>query len=278
MSAPVESLPEPSGAEPPANNTAPVEAEKGEAQQEDATAAQPQQQQVQTTFGVEVTDLSPQANEQNLREFFQFSGKILDIQMSMSPDGGHQARIYFEKQEEADTACLLTGAIIVDKQVVITNLFDGAAPPVMGKKAVDVISQMLSAGFILGKSTVDKLWEFDKKIGLSEKVKANMMSAKEKLNAFNEKHQIRQRASSFMKKVQGQVEGTIAKADDKFKFSEKFNSTAATVQSNENVQKVTNKIKFGFSTMSANISKVSNATTSKIKTQMNNNNNSGNKS
>jgi hypothetical protein len=274
MSAPpVETtLPEGSGPEaPPASAPA---AEKAQ-NEEGAPAAAPQEERV---FGVEVTDLSPQANEHNLREFFQFSGKIKDIQLSMSPEGGHQARIFFEKEEEAETACLLTGAIIVDKQVVITNLFDGAPPPVMGKKAVDVISQMLSAGFIFGKSTLDKLSDFDKKMGLSEKVKANMKSAKEKLNEFNEKHQIRQRASSFMKTVQTKVEGTIAKADDKFKLSEKFNSTASQVQANENVQKVTSKIKFGFSTVSANISKVSNATASKIKTQMNNNNNTNNTS
>lgn len=269
MSAPPVETTLPEGSPGPEAQEASVPAAEGAAQ-DGVAAAAPQEER---TFGVEVTDLSPQANEQNLREFFQFSGKIKDIQLSMSPEGGHQARIFFEKEEEAETACLLTGAIIVDKQVVITNLFDGAAPPVMGKKAVDVISQMLSAGFIFGKSTLDKLSDFDKKMGLSEKVKANMKSAKEKLNEFNEKHQIRQRASSFMKTVQTKVEGTIAKADDKFKLSEKFNTTASQVQANENVQKVTSKIKFGFSTVSANISKVSNATASKIKTQMDNNNN-----
>ena len=75
--------------------------------------------------GVQVTDLSPQATEQNLREFFQFSGKIVDVQLSMPPEGGHQAKIWFEKAEEAETAVLLTGAIILDQQVVISNLFAG---------------------------------------------------------------------------------------------------------------------------------------------------------
>ena len=104
------------------------------------------QEEQQEIFGVLVTDLSPQTTEVHLREFFKFSGQIKDVLLSVPPEGGHQAKILFEKQEDAETACLLTGAIILDQPVVIANLFDGAPPPVMGKKAVDVISTMLSQG------------------------------------------------------------------------------------------------------------------------------------
>ena len=220
-------------------------------------------------FGVQVTDLSAQATEQHLREFFHFSGKITDVQVSPAEDGLQQAMILFEKQEEAETACLLTGAIIIDRQVVIANISYGAPPPVMGKKAVDVISQMLSAGFVLGKSTYDKLSDFDKKIGLSERVKANIKTAKERLSQFDEKHQLGTKAKTFLTRARTSFEGAVQKADDKFKFSERFTTTSQTVQSNENVQKATKGIKYGFSTIAANISKVSNATSTKIKKQLN---------
>lgn len=216
-------------------------------------------------FGVQVTDLSPKATEGNLREFFQFSGKIVDIQLYMPPEGGHAAKIYFEKEEEAETAVLLTGAIILDQQVVIASLFGGEAAPVMGKKAVEVISLMLSQGFVFGKTTLDKLSDFDKRIGLSDSVKANLASAKLKLTKLDEKIQFRSKAKSFFKSV----EGKVSEADTRFKISETFTSTSAKVQENKSVKKVTKGMKYGFSTLSANISKISNATTSKVKQQLN---------
>ncbi|UPQ98724.1 RRM domain-containing protein [Chloropicon primus] len=215
-------------------------------------------------FGVQVTDLSPKATEHILREFFEFSGKITDVQLYMPPEGGHAAKIYFEKEEEAETATLLTGAIILDEQVVISSLFEGSAPPVMGKKAVDVISQMLSQGYLFGKTTLDKIGEFDKKMGLSESVKQNIAKAKEKLEGLDGKLQIRSRTSSFLKSVQGKLN----EADSKFKISEKFNSTSQKVSENQNIKKATKGMKYGFSTISANFSKISNATSSKIKQQL----------
>ncbi len=219
--------------------------------------------------GVLVTDLSPHATEENLRDFFQFSGTITGIELGVDAEGGHQAKIYFDKQESADTACLLTGAIILDKQVIISSLVDGAAPPVMGKKAVDTISAMLSKGFVFGKSTFDKVSNYDKKIGLSTKVKAKAAKGKEKLTKVDDKYQFTSKAKGLIKTM----ENKINEADDRYKFSEKVTSTAKNVKTsmggNKYVQKGTKGLKFGFSTISANLTKVSNATSDKIKQQMN---------
>ena len=235
------------------------EARDGAGQGEPSAAAAEAGQQVR--YGVLVADLDPKATEQVLREFFQFSGKITGIELFMQPEGGHAARIYFEKEEEAETAVLLTGAIIMDRHVVISSLFDGSPPPVMGKKAVDVISAMLAHGFVLGKSTLDRLSDFDKKVGLSEKVKANVAKAKTKLAEFDAKYQVGAKAKGLFNSFQEKMQ----LADGKFKISERFNTTSKKVSENQSVQKVKNSFKFGFSTISTNVSKVSNATSTKIK-------------
>ena len=140
----------------------------------------------------------------------------------------------------------------------------------MGKQAVDVMSLMLSKGYIFGKGTYDKLSDFDKRIGLSEGVKQKIGAAKAKLAELDGKIQFRTRAKSLLKTV----EGKLNEVDTKFKISEKFETTSKQVQSNNTVRKVSTGFKYGFSTLSANISKVSNATSSKIKQQINSKSNS----
>jgi len=251
---------------PPAAPSAPAAGEEvlgvpvtGQQEQEGEAAAK------DAAVGVLVTDLSAHATEANLRDFFQFSGTITGIEMSVDAEGGHRAKIFFDKQESADTACLLTGAIILDKQVIITSLVDGSAPPVMGKKAVDTISMMLSQGFVFGKSTLDKISTYDKKIGLSEKVKANVAKGKEKFAKVDDKYQFSSKGQALVKSLQTKVN----QADEKFQVSTRLKSGATSVKTkmdgNKYVQKGTKGLKFGFNTITANLTKVKNATQDKIK-------------
>ncbi len=94
-------------------------------------------------------------------------------------------------------------------------------------------------------------------------MKANVASAKAKFSKMDEKYQFTNKAKGLLKGL----EGKLSQVDNKFKISERFNSKSQNVKAsmgeNKSVQKVTKGIKYGFSTMSANISKVSNATTSR---------------
>ncbi|KAJ6771798.1 SERINE/ARGININE-RICH SPLICING FACTOR [Salix koriyanagi] len=131
------------------------------------------------------------------------------------------AYVTFEESQGADTAMLLSGAIVADLSVLITPVEDYQLPPEAissklekppatdsaVKKAEDVVSTMLAKGFVLGKDAINKAKAFDERIhltsnasatvasidhkmGLSEKLSVGTAVVNEKVREMDEKFQV----------------------------------------------------------------------------------------
>ncbi|XP_039142497.1 binding partner of ACD11 1-like [Dioscorea cayenensis subsp. rotundata] len=178
---------------------------------------------------VKVSNVSLGASEQDLKEFFSFSGDIEYVEMKSGDEWSQVAYVTFKDSQGAETAALLSGATIVDLSVIIEPAADYQLPPAASapslprdakpatesalQKAEDVVSGMLAKGFILGKDAVNKaksfdekhqftstatakVASFDKKIGLSEKVTMGASAVNEKVKEMDQKFQVSEKTKS----------------------------------------------------------------------------------
>ncbi|XP_059656852.1 binding partner of ACD11 1-like [Cornus florida] len=180
---------------------------------------------------VKVSNVSLGASEQDLKEFFSFSGDIEYVEMQSDTERSQIAFVTFKDSQGAETAVLLSGATIVDLSVNITLDPDYKLPPAAlapplttenkspgggesaFQKAEDVVSSMLAKGFVLGKDAVNKAKGFDekhqltssasakvasidKKIGLSEKISIGTSAVNDKVREVDQKFQVSEKAKS----------------------------------------------------------------------------------
>ncbi|CAN0923697.1 Binding partner of ACD11 1 [Linum grandiflorum] len=172
-------------------------------------------------YVVEVTGLSSKATEKDVHDFFAFSGAIDNIEIVRSGDyAACTAYVTFRDAYAQETAVLLSGATILDERVCITrwgryeNEFDFWNKPSTTTtstdheseythqpqqnavtKAQEVVTTMLSVGYVLGKDALTKAKEFDEshqvsatatakvaefteRIGLADKLFAGMEAVK----------------------------------------------------------------------------------------------------
>jgi len=167
---------------------------------------------------VRVNNISLTVSERDIKEFFSFSGDIQYVEMRSESETTQLAYVTFKDTQGADTAILLSGAVIGNLSVSITPVDDYDLPPealfgsheknlaVAGpvvQKAEDVMSSMLAKGFILGKDAINKakalderhhlilnasatVASIDSKIGLSEKLTVGKAAVKE----MDERYQV----------------------------------------------------------------------------------------
>ncbi|XP_047149271.1 binding partner of ACD11 1-like isoform X2 [Vigna umbellata] len=179
---------------------------------------------------VKVVNVSLGATEQDIKEFFSFSGNIEYVELRSHDERSQTAYITFKEPHGAETAVLLSGATIVDMSVTITLDPDYQLPPTAFKsfekdsetpggaevalqKAEDVVSGMLAKGFILGKDAVNqakafdekhqlsstasaKVASFDQKIGLSEKISAGATVVGDRIRDVDQKFQVSEKTKS----------------------------------------------------------------------------------
>ncbi|XP_022945905.1 binding partner of ACD11 1-like [Cucurbita moschata] len=141
-------------------------------------------------YTVEVTGLSPKATEKDILDFFAFSGAIELVEIVRSGEDACTAYVSFKDAYSQETACLLSGATIVDQRVCITRWGhfdeefdfwsrpsgyheeDGTPPSAQRSQFVstagtavsmaqDVVKTMLAMGYVLGKDTFTKAKAFD---------------------------------------------------------------------------------------------------------------------
>ncbi|XP_018732807.2 binding partner of ACD11 1 [Eucalyptus grandis] len=125
---------------------------------------------------IKVSNISPNVSDRDVREFFSFSGDIQHVEMRRESESSQLAYVTFKEAQGADTAMLLSGATIADLCVSITPVDDYQLPPealpstpekkpTIGgdaiKKAEDVVSSMLAAGFVLGKDVMARAKALD---------------------------------------------------------------------------------------------------------------------
>ncbi|XP_011084617.1 binding partner of ACD11 1 isoform X2 [Sesamum indicum] len=182
---------------------------------------------------VKVSNLSHAASERDMRGFFSFCGDIVYIEMKSESEQSQTAFITYKDPRGAETAILLTGAIIVGQIATIALEPDYVLPaaaasessaatednklgasPSAAQKAEDVVRRMLDKGYTLGKDAVHRA------------------------KAFDERHQLRSRGTA-----------KVASLDQKYGLSEKINKGAAIV--NDKVKKMDDKFHVSEKTKSA---------------------------
>ncbi|XP_068663185.1 binding partner of ACD11 1-like isoform X1 [Aristolochia californica] len=179
---------------------------------------------------VKVSNISQSAIEQDIWEFFSFSGDIRYIEMQSESEMSQLAYVTFKESQGADTAILLSGATIVDRSVNISPVenyelppsafaserrYPAAAESLMVKKAEDTVSTMLAKGFILGKGAINMAKSFDerhkltsnasatvtsldRKVGLSDKLSTGTAMVNEKLREVDERYQLFEKTKSAL--------------------------------------------------------------------------------
>ncbi|WOL06319.1 binding partner of ACD11 1 [Canna indica] len=215
---------------------------------------------------VKITNVSLSASEQDIREFFSFSGEIEYIEMQSGDERSQVAFVTFKKTDGAETALLLSGATIVDLTVTITRATGYQLPATVSippmsedgsgsgsesgiQKAENVISTMLAKGLILSKDALDRAKSFDEKHQISS-------SAMTKVSSFNQKVGLREKITTGTSAVNEK----ILQVDHKYQVSDKARSAIAAAEqklSNAGTAAMENKYVFaGVSWMIGTISKV----------------------
>ncbi|CAN4085547.1 unnamed protein product [Withania somnifera] len=178
-----------------------------------------------------VSNVSLGATEQDIKEFFSFSGDIEYVEMMSENERSQIAYVTFKDPQGAETAVLLSGATIIDQSVAIALEPDYKLPPTAPvpvkatespnaagggsaiQKAEDVVSSMLAKGFVLGKDAVSKAKTFDEKhqlmstasakvasldqkIGLSVKLNLGATIVNDKVKEMDQKFQVTEKTKS----------------------------------------------------------------------------------
>jgi len=128
-----------------------------------------------------VENLSPSVTTKMLNEFFSLCGPIESITIRPKPnaaDGTLEAIVFFESSGAADTAVLLTNAILVDRNINISYFNgadakaasgdDAAAAAAADGEAPSVWASILAAGYMLGDGIQNAVKEVDQKYGVSK--------------------------------------------------------------------------------------------------------------
>ncbi|CAA7042974.1 unnamed protein product [Microthlaspi erraticum] len=181
---------------------------------------------------VKVSNVSLGATEQDLKEFFSFSGDILYLETQSETERTKLAYVTFKDLQGAETAVLLSGATIVDSSVIVSMApeyqlspealaslepKDSSKSPRANesvlRKAEDVVSSMLAKGFILGKDAIAKaksvdekhqltstasakVASLDKKIGFTDKINTGTIVVGEKVREVDQKYQVSEKTKS----------------------------------------------------------------------------------
>ncbi|KAG6477810.1 binding partner of ACD11 1-like [Zingiber officinale] len=213
-----------------------------------------------------VSNVSLSASEQDIREFFSFSGEIDYIEMQSGDERSQVAYVTFNKSDGAETALLLSGATIVDMTVTIILAADYVPPavapiPSMSKdspasgsestiqKAENAISTVLAKGLMLGKDVLDRAKTFDEKHQLTSVAKTSVSS-------FDQKTRLSETISTGASAANQK----ILEMDHRYQVSEKARSAIAAAEqtlSNAGSAAMENKYVFaGVSWMVGAINKV----------------------
>ncbi|KAK8593802.1 hypothetical protein V6N13_042626 [Hibiscus sabdariffa] len=185
---------------------------------------------------VKVGNVSLGASEQDIKEFFSFSGDIEHVEMHSNNERSQVAYVTFKEPQGAETAVLLSGATIVDQSVTIELAPDYKPPAIASttpatqnkdagqaesavQKAEDVVTSMLAKGFILGKDAVNKAKAFDEKHQFTSTATAKVASLDQKIG-FTEKISV---GTTL-------VNDKVREMDQKFQVSEKTKSAFAAAE------------------------------------------------
>ncbi|KAI4295280.1 hypothetical protein L6164_035342 [Bauhinia variegata] len=146
---------------------------------------------------VKVSNISLGATEQDIKEFFTFSGEIEYIEMQSESESSLIAYITFKNSEGAETSVLLSGSVVGGQPITVALAPDYELPasarssipaateiktPESGlRNAEEIVSSMLAKGFVLGKDALNRAKSFDEKHQLSSTATARVVSLDQKI-------------------------------------------------------------------------------------------------
>ncbi|KAL5553884.1 hypothetical protein UlMin_041285 [Ulmus minor] len=165
-------------------------------------------------YAVEVTGLSPKATEKDVHDFFAFSGAIEHVEIIRSGEDACTGYVTFKDAYSQETACLLSGATIVDQRVCITrwgqykdefdfwnssserredetsSSFPSRTQFVSNAgEAVsmtqEVVKTMLARGYVLGKDALAKAKDYDESHQVSASAAAKVAELSERIGLLD---------------------------------------------------------------------------------------------
>ncbi|KAM1960811.1 hypothetical protein FF2_020846 [Malus domestica] len=163
-------------------------------------------------YAVEVTGLSAKATEKDVYDFFAFSGSIDHVEIVRSGECACTAYVTFKNSYSQETACLLSGATIIDQAVCITRWghyqdeFDfwnrprheeetDSTPPHGSQNvpsagqvvsvAQEAVLTMLAKGFVLGKDALAKAKSLDESHQVSASAAARVTELSQRIGLTN---------------------------------------------------------------------------------------------
>jgi len=159
-----------------------------------------------------VANISPNATEKTVSDFFSFCGRItkLTLRKEATGDGSQEAVVVFETDSAAKTALLLTNALIVDRPItVVAHVASSVEPegdvfrqetqqeipqditnrtftaPDHERSKTSVVASMLAAGYTLGTDAISRARDIDEKHMISLQLKVGAEQVKAKANEID---------------------------------------------------------------------------------------------
>jgi len=206
---------------------------------------------IQDSRAVSVTNISPNANEKTVSDFFSFCGKI--TKLYLKKDEGtdtSSAVVQFETDSAAKTALLLTNALIIDRPITVLPYSSGpsdTAPvnisstnevpqsqitqrtfPVADdqRSKTSVVASLLAAGYVLTNDAFEKAKEVDEKHSISLQAKVALEQVKVKAHEIDVQLGISEKASTLQK----QATEKVKQIDEQLHISEKATAAANTIK------------------------------------------------
>lgn len=154
---------------------------------------------------VHVTQISANATEDKVKEFFLFCGKITAFQLRKDGHGTQEALIRFDKESAARTATMLSNAVIADSQISVAyyfsqyatekdNIAAAADASAAGhdtqeaKPKTSIVTEIVAAGFTVSGAVFERAKEFDSKYGVSTRMQTYYQQALEKAQQLDQKY------------------------------------------------------------------------------------------
>ncbi|KAJ2309796.1 Protein vip1 [Coemansia sp. RSA 2702] len=175
------------------------------------------------------------ANEQQIRQPFEFCGEIESIEIKEQDKEHNQALIKFKREAAAKTALLLSEVQVNNVEIKVQALFpqthEAGAPPSYertdtqssaahgnyeGKPALYVAHELLAAGYMMGERVLSRASQFDAQYRVSDRTQTQARSLdtqykfSDYLQKWDDKFKISNRAKAAYDKLQSNSLGQKA--------------------------------------------------------------------
>ncbi|CCM06911.1 uncharacterized protein FIBRA_09223 [Fibroporia radiculosa] len=130
----------------------------------------------ESTYAVQVSNISPVTTKEHLTEYFSFCGKIASVDYSES---AQSAIIHFEKPSAAQTALMLNGGRLDSANITVTSEKEhpdegpstrtGEALDQSDKPRAGIAAEYLARGYELSELILQRAIEMDNKHGISKR-------------------------------------------------------------------------------------------------------------